>query len=145
MNLARRRRLPDRTRILEVRCRPVDPDVPDSRAASAACSVSGTTIVVRGPVDIATVRWLCERVRLVLGNSDVATIVCDVASCLEPDASTVDALARSSLTARRLGRGFVLGDCSPRLADLLTLLGLADVLPVRPHGSVPQPIRRLPG
>jgi ABC-type transporter Mla MlaB component len=106
----------------------VAPDVPDTSAAPAACSISGTTIVVSGPVGAAAMRSLCDRVHLALEGSHVDVIVCDVTSPPEPDASTVDALARSALTARRLGRRIVLRDAPSRLLELVALMGLADVL-----------------
>ena len=44
------------------------------------------------------------------------------------DLALIDDLARRALTARRNGRVLVIADPSPELADLLVLVGLADVL-----------------
>ena len=58
-----------------------------------------------------------------------------------PDAAIVDALARLQLVARRRGCGVVLRGASRELLDLVSFMGLGDVLP---EGSYPvQPsIRR---
>jgi len=71
---------------------------------------------------------LCERVRRVLEVSDAELIVCDVAALVDPDAVTVDALARLQLTARRLGRWIRLRHACGELQELLTLMGLEDVV-----------------
>jgi anti-anti-sigma regulatory factor len=57
------------------------------------------------------------------------TIVCD-ASALAPDATTVDVLARLQLTARRLGCQFRLRNVTDELRDLLSFVGLGEVLRV---------------
>jgi hypothetical protein len=46
-----------------------------------------------------------------------------------PDAETVDALARLRLIALRQGYEVRLRNAAPRLRELLTLVGLDDVLP----------------
>jgi hypothetical protein len=45
-----------------------------------------------------------------------------------PDLADVDRLARLQLGARRLGCSISVRDCSPELAELLTLAGLSDRL-----------------
>ena len=50
--------------------------------------------------------------------------VCDV----DPDAVTVDALARLQLAARRLSCRLLLRNASPELLELVAFMGLADVL-----------------
>jgi hypothetical protein len=59
------------------------------------------------------------------------TIVCDV-SALEPDAVTIDTLARLQLTARRLGRDLRLDNLTGELRELLSFVGLDEVLGVEP-------------
>ena len=59
-------------------------------------------------------------------------LVCDVAALTQPDAGTIEALARLQLTARRLGCRVRLRDPSRELRELLDLFGLADVLRVEP-------------
>jgi len=56
-------------------------------------------------------------------------IPCDVSS-LGADLSTVDALARLQLLARRAGREVRLQNASPELWALLSLVGLDEVLRV---------------
>jgi hypothetical protein len=58
--------------------------------------------------------------------ADVA--VCDV-SGVEPDAVTVDALARLQLAAQRRGCQVRLRHASAELVGLVTFMGLRDVLP----------------
>jgi len=57
-------------------------------------------------------------------------VVCDVGDLIDPDACTVNALARLALTSRRLGCVISLAGASPRLVELVALCGLGDVLPV---------------
>jgi len=58
-------------------------------------------------------------------------VACDVAG-VEPDAVTVDALARLQLVANRNGCQVVLRNASVGLLDLVELMGLTDVLPEGP-------------
>ena len=56
--------------------------------------------------------------------------MCDVGELTVPDVSTVDALARLGLVARRRGLEVRLSRASPRLIELLALIGLLGVLVV---------------
>jgi ABC-type transporter Mla MlaB component len=85
---------------------------------------------IDGQIARADIPQLCERVRAMLTGADADRLVCDVGAVLDPDAVTVDALARLQLTARRLGRRMRLRDASGELQGLLALMGLSDVLPV---------------
>jgi ABC-type transporter Mla MlaB component len=82
---------------------------------------------IRGPIRRADLPGLCERVCAFLdaGRADVA--LCDV-SGIDPDAVTVDALARFQLAARRHGCQVRLCYASDELLDLLTFMGLRHVL-----------------
>ena len=60
-------------------------------------------------------------------------IVCDVGVLIDPDAATVDALARFQLVARRAGHQVRLAHASPDLRRLLAFMGLTGVLPVEPE------------
>ena len=60
------------------------------------------------------------------------------ASPLAADVATIDALARLRLTARRRGRGLTLQGASPELLELITFVGLRDVLRVEPRGQAEQ-------
>jgi ABC-type transporter Mla MlaB component len=91
---------------------------------------STIALVITGPIAPADVSRLCERVRTLLERSDADLVVCDVRSIDRPDASTVDALARLQLTARRLGRRVRLRDAGEALQELLALMGLSDVVPI---------------
>lgn len=82
-----------------------------------------------GPVAQRDVVTLSERVRTLLGGCDADLVICDVGVLDEPDALTIDVLARLQLTARRLGRRVRLLDACGELRDLLSLTGLSDVVP----------------
>ena len=90
----------------------------------------GSTIAfaVRGPIARADLPGLCERVCALLGRSSARVALCDVGD-VEPDAVTVDALARLQLAARRHGCQVRLRHASPELRDLVAFMGLTDVLP----------------
>jgi ABC-type transporter Mla MlaB component len=83
---------------------------------------------VRGPITRADLPGLCERVCELLARNGPAVVLCDVGS-VEPDAVTVDALARLQLAARRYGCQVRLRNASRELLELVTFMGLADVLP----------------
>ena len=99
-----------------------------------------TTIVlaIDGRIARADIPALCERVHVLLEGCDAELVVCDVGTLVDPDAVTVDALARLQLTARRLGRRVRLRDPCGELQELLALTGLGDVLPLAaPSGLQP--------
>jgi ABC-type transporter Mla MlaB component len=87
------------------------------------------TLVISRPVARAGIPGLCERVRLLLEGSDADLVVCDVGALVDPDAATIDALARLQLTALRLGRQVRLLHACGDLKDLLALTGLSEVVP----------------
>jgi anti-anti-sigma regulatory factor len=62
-------------------------------------------------------------------------IVCDVGSLTDADAVTIDALARLQLAVRRQGLEIRLRNALPELRELITLIGLDDVLRVEPGGQ----------
>jgi len=82
---------------------------------------------IRGPIAPADLGGLCDRVCTLLHGSSAGTAFCDVAG-VEPDAVTVDALARLQLAARRLGCQVRLRNASGDLRELVALMGLTDVL-----------------
>ena len=84
------------------------------------------TLVIDGPVAAADVARLCERLQALLLSTDARVVVCDVGT-LAADATTVEALARLQLTARRLGRRIRLQRTSCDLGRLLEFAGLDDV------------------
>jgi ABC-type transporter Mla MlaB component len=85
---------------------------------------------VSGPIARDDLPGLCERVRALLSSSYAEIALCDVAG-VEPDAVTVDALARLQLAARRHGCQVRLRDASDDLLELVDFMGLTDVLPDR--------------
>jgi ABC-type transporter Mla MlaB component len=90
----------------------------------------GTTVfLLEGPIDTAAIPALCGRVRALLESCDADPVVCDVGALIDPDAVTVDALARLQLTARRAGRQIRLRHACGELRELVVLMGLSDVLP----------------
>ena len=89
-----------------------------------------TTIVfaVWGPIGRDDLPGLTERVCGLLTSSPASVAFCEVAG-VEPDAVTIDALARLQLAARRTGCQVRLRHASPELVDLVAFMGLTDVLP----------------
>jgi ABC-type transporter Mla MlaB component len=81
---------------------------------------------IRGPIRRADLPGLCNRVCALL--TEAAEFVrCDVAG-VEPDAVTVDALARLQLAAARRGCAIRLCNASPALLELVRMMGLDHVL-----------------
>ena len=82
---------------------------------------------IHGPIARADLPGLCDRVCALLqeGRPDVA--YCEVEG-VEPDAVTVDALARLQLAARRQACRVRLRGASDDLRALVDFMGLADVL-----------------
>ncbi|MEV0273035.1 MAG: STAS domain-containing protein [Nonomuraea sp.] len=78
----------------------------------------------------ADIPGLCDRLEILLDAVD-GVVEFDVSAVHRPDAVTVDALARLHLAARRRGRRIQISGASPGLVALLSLIGLADVLPLR--------------
>ncbi|MEV1024426.1 STAS domain-containing protein [Streptomyces sp. NPDC050264] len=103
-----------------------------------AASSSPPVVVVAGPIRPGDAPGLCDRVRAARESAPGdggATVICDVSGVTSTDLTTVDALARMQLAARRAGGRIRLRDPSPKLALLLRLTGLADAL-----GSGGQPL-----
>ncbi|MFE7131626.1 STAS domain-containing protein [Streptomyces sp. NPDC057638] len=106
-----------------------------SPQARGHCDVDTQTIVVRitGRLTPADARLLCSHLRTRLENTSVTEVIADVSALTPADLSTVDALARLSLTARRAGCELRLGQAPQRLRGLLDLVGLG--LEDGPRGS----------
>jgi len=81
---------------------------------------------IRGPITRADLPGLCARVRSLLTTAG-GVVRCDVAG-VEPDAVTVDALARLQLAVTRRGCSICLCNTSPALLELVELMGLSNVL-----------------
>jgi ABC-type transporter Mla MlaB component len=88
------------------------------------------TFAVWGPIARDDLHGLCDRVCALFAATRPAVAFCDVRG-VEPDAVTVDALARLQLAARRCGCQVRLRGASGALLALVSFMGLADVLPDR--------------
>lgn len=86
-------------------------------------------VVIKRPVARARIREVCDRVRVLLEGTEGDLVVCDVGALVDPDAVTVDALARLQLTVRRLGHQIRFLHACGELKELLALVGLSDVVP----------------
>lgn len=86
-------------------------------------------LIFGGPIARDEILDVCERARALLERCVADPVVCDVGA-LDPDAVTVDVLARLQLTARRLGRRVELVGACAELGDLIAFAGLAEVLRV---------------
>ena len=94
----------------------------------AAPAPQPVAFAIRGPIARADLPGLCARVCALLEGNDADVVVCDVHG-VEPDAVTVDALARLQLAARRHECRVRLCSASSELLELLAFMGLGDVLP----------------
>ena len=97
---------------------------------------AGIELGASAPIERADIPELCERAQGLLADQGTDRLVCDVGAILEPDAVTVDALARLQLTAMRLGREMQLGHASRKLEDLLAFMGLDGVVPSAPGSGL---------
>ncbi len=100
-----------------------------SRASSDRCARPSAVLVIAGRVRASDAPLLAERLRGIVERTGTRIVVCDVATVIEPDAGTIDALARVALAARRLDCKLRLEHPTVELADLLAFAGLQDVLP----------------
>ncbi len=88
---------------------------------------SPLVFAVRGPIEKADLPGLCERVCALLEENESPVALCDVHG-VEPDAVTIDALARLQLAARRHCCEVRLRHASTELLGLVAFMGLTDVL-----------------
>ena len=85
---------------------------------------------VWGPILRGDVPGLSARVCRLLEESQPDVALCEVCNIAVPDAATVEALARLQLAAQRYGCRVQLRNASNELIDLVTFMGLRDVIPV---------------
>ena len=83
---------------------------------------------IRGPIARDDLPGLCDRVCALLAENGPEVALCDVRG-VDPDAVTVDALARLQLAARRYGCQVRLCNASDELRELVAFMGLREVLP----------------
>ncbi len=107
------------------------PEDPSARVPARRQPPQPKTIVVaiKAPIARADIAPLSECLRALLEVTRAHLVICDVDALVDPDAVTVDVLARLQLTARRLGRQVRLRHAPRELQELLALSGLSDVLP----------------
>ena len=94
----------------------------------AAPAQHTVAFAIRGPIARADLPGLCDRVCSLLESNRAGLALCDTRG-VEPDAVTVDALARLQLGANRHGCRVRLRGASDELLELLAFIGLRDVLP----------------
>ena len=94
----------------------------------AAPAPETVAFAIGGPIARADLPALCAQVCALLERSRAGIAFCDV-SGVEPDAVTIDALARLQLAARRHGCQVRLRHASAELRELVGFMGLRDVLP----------------
>jgi ABC-type transporter Mla MlaB component len=82
---------------------------------------------IHGPIARTDLPGLCERVCSLLQEARPEIAYCEV-SGVDPDAVTVDALARLQLAARRYACRVRLRGASDELRALVAFMGLAHVL-----------------
>ncbi|MFD4635635.1 STAS domain-containing protein [Streptomyces sp. NPDC058284] len=90
-------------------------------------------IRIEGPLRPGDIPPLCDRVAAARhGPGGGADVICDVSGVTTADLTTVDAIARLHLAARRAGAGagggIRLRNPSPALLALLGLVGLVELL-----------------
>lgn len=93
-----------------------------------------TTIAIQGPILRSDLPGLYERVCHLVARSEVPILVCDLLD-VEADAVSVDALARLALAARRYDCQVRLRGASKELRELVTFMGLEEVLSASAPGS----------
>ena len=82
---------------------------------------------IYGPIAQDDLPGLCDRVCALLTRSSARVALCDVRG-VDPDAVTVDALARLQVAARRHECRVHLRHASNELRELVAFMGLTDVL-----------------
>ena len=82
---------------------------------------------IHGPISRSDLPGLCDRICALLREGRAEVAFCDIEG-VEPDAVTVDALARLQLAARRCACRVRLRGASDELRALVAFMGLAEVL-----------------
>jgi len=86
------------------------------------------TFRVEGPILRGDLPGLCARICALFQSTDATIALCDCVR-VEPDAVTVEALARLQLAAQRNGCRIRLLNASEELQELVAFMGLTDVFP----------------
>ncbi|WP_308286020.1 STAS domain-containing protein [Streptomyces drozdowiczii] len=86
-------------------------------------------VVLPDPLTRADVPRLCTELAAALTTSPTPEAACDASAVAHPDLTTIEAIARLSLTARRAGAPSLrLHGTPPELRALLDLVGLGETL-----------------
>jgi hypothetical protein len=93
-------------------------------------------LVIGGRIERGDISGIFGRARVLLEGCDAEVVDCDVGAIVDPDAVTVEALARLQLAARRLGRRVRFRHACGELEDLLAMMGLGEVLPCGPSSVI---------
>jgi anti-anti-sigma factor len=99
------------------------------RATRPAHDPATIELRIAGRIDRTDAARLGREVRSLLDDGGVARIVCDLGSITQSDVAVVDALCRMRLVARRHGCQLRLRNASQGLLELISLIGLSDVMP----------------
>lgn len=91
-------------------------------------------LTVHGPIARSDLPGLAARVCALLEESAPDVALCDVRG-VDPDAVTVDALARLQVAASRHRCRVMLRNASAELLELVAFMGLEDVLAPTPPGA----------
>jgi ABC-type transporter Mla MlaB component len=94
--------------------------------------LNGSELMIGSQLSLKDVRGLGKRARDLIIQNHPHTIACDVGGIIDPDAETLDALARLQLMTRREGAEIRLRNASSDLLELVVLAGLEEVLPLAP-------------
>jgi anti-anti-sigma regulatory factor len=100
----------------------------DGKDATRSDATDELVLVMTGPMTRAGMGGLCERARGLLSETDARQVVVDIGAIADPDAVTVDALARLDLTVRRQGKRIRFRHACHEIHQLVALMGLGDVL-----------------
>ena len=104
--------------------------MPPASAAGSPREPKTIELGIAGPIKRVDIPCLCSHARRLLESGDADRLVCDVGALADPDAVTIEALARLQLTARRVGSQIGLRNASRELRELLDLVGLSSVVPL---------------
>jgi ABC-type transporter Mla MlaB component len=104
--------------------------MPPAPAAGSPREPKTIKLGIDGPILRGDIPCLCSHARRLLESGDADRLICDVGTLADPDAVTIDALARLQLTARRVGSQIGLRNASRELRELLDFVGLSSVVPL---------------
>ena len=93
------------------------------------------SLTLPAPIRRADVPALCGRAHELMEGEPGEVLECDVAAMGDPDLTSVEALARVELTARRLGSDIRLRGASVELLELLAFCGLPFELVLETEGQ----------